>query len=205
MLSKRLLVAIGALGIVAAVAAVAAFALPGGDGEPEEAARPADGRYVNSRLRYQFEYPKSWSDVKDRVKPAGREELTLLDDVYVGELETVPDTFHGVRVTVSQHERAVPREALTGELVKLDEALRSRAAAARADFWDPQWVELGGLPARQYITEFPLGNGLELATAQYVTIFGDRQYTVSCQGRADKWDQAVLAGCEQVLQSFRFR
>jgi hypothetical protein len=197
-----------ALGLALAagvVAAVLAYQAISADDDAEEAPRPQGGSYVNSRLRYNFDYPPQWADVKDRVEPAIAEEIELLDDVYVGELDTLPDVFHGVRVTVTQVDHQVPREGIEGELAQLDGALRSRAAAAGAEFWEPEWVELGGLKARRYITEYPLGRGFELATAQVVTYFGDRQYIVSCQGRVDKFDEAVLAGCEKVLQSFRFR
>jgi hypothetical protein len=204
--TRRIVLGAALLAGAAAIALLAFVVVSGSD--EEVAAVPENGRYESQAARYSFDYPRQWQDLEDRVKFEVPPDLQLLDAVVVGYMESEPELFNGVQVTVTRIDRVVPREGIEGELTRLDQIFRDGAAAARAEFHEPAWVELGGLKARQYITEFLLGSSsgiVEVASARVVTYFGDRQYAVNCQGRVADFDARVLAGCEQVLQSFRFR
>jgi len=190
--------------VVSVVAgAYIAFVSGGDEGIP----RPTDGRYTNNRMRYTFEYPSDWADVSDQIKlslPAGAK-VKILDHVVVGSVEPEIGLLNGVQISVVQMSQTVDAGQLEAELQALDAIFQQQATTVKGTLSTPEWVELGGLKARQYVFDFTFGFGDRAASAQVVTFFGDRQYTVNCQGRFSSFDEKVLPGCEQVLQSFRFR
>ncbi len=187
--------------------AVGAFFLFGND--KEEAAQAADGRYNNSRVRFAFEYPPQWNDLSKQIKSRAPEGADLVDFVAVGHAETDTGIVNGVQVIVVRINHKVAAAALEQELLDLEPLFKQQASRAGGKLKEPQWVELGGLRARQYITEYSLQSNnapaVEVASAQVITFFGDRQYTVNCQGRLATFDTDVLPGCEQILQTFRFK
>jgi hypothetical protein len=198
-----------ALGVIAiaAIAAVAAILLLGGDDDGDS--RPSNGRYTNATMRYSFEYPRGWQDLTDQIPFVVPEATTILDRVAVGTYETETGAFNGIQVSVVQVNHTVDDSNLRTELEALDQVYSQQAATVRGKLHPPEWVELGGLTARQYVTEFAFGSSsvpiFQVASAQVVTFFGDRQYIVNCQGRLASFDEQVLPGCEQALQAFRFR
>lgn len=178
----------------------------GGDEAPRP--RPQDGQYDNPTVRYRFEYPQDWADVSDKVGLSVREgDPDLVDSVAVGKFDEATGFFDGVLVFVVRINETVNDSNRDRHLDELDQAFRRQAELIGALMATPTTVELGGLKARQYIAEFVFGGAAQVqaASAQTVTFFGDRQYTVNCQGRQSTFDEVVLRGCEQVLQSFRFR
>jgi hypothetical protein len=185
------------------VALLTAMACGGSGGEPA----PKAGHYENEAVRYLFDYPDDWQDVSDTIQLTFNEgeEATVLDSVVVGNLEEETQLLNGVQVTVVQVNAEVTDENRATELLALDPLYDQLASQAAGGVTAKSDVELGGLAARQYVVEFVYANQVQAASAQTVTFFGDRQYIVNCQGRADTFDEQVLPGCEQVLQSFRFR
>lgn len=175
----------------------------GGDDDDAAPARPADGRYENSKMRFEFEYPKEWGDITDKVKLVVPAETKILDHVAIGTYEEQSGFMNGAQVSVVEIMEDISQPELEAELEALDETFRQQAATVRGKLLEPQWVELGGLKARQYVVEFVLGFD-QAASAQTITFFGARQYTVNCQGRFSSFNELVLPGCEQLLQSFRF-
>jgi hypothetical protein len=198
----------GILLVIAAICAAGATGLylvfsSGGDSTPP---RPADGSYTNAKMRYTFAYPTSWDDVSDLVKlqlPEGAT-ATILDQVAVGNVEPQTGLLNGALVSVVKLDHTVKVNDMPAELKALDQVFQQQAAAVSGVLEPPQDGDLGGLPARQYIIKF-VYQGDEAASAQTVTFFGDRQYTVNCQGRASSFSKDVLPGCEQLVQSFRFK
>ena len=174
-------------------------------GGAEETPRPSKGSYTNNRMRYTFEYPSEWSDVSADIKLVAPEGAKILDHVVVGSMEPETGMLNGVQVSVVQISQTVEAGQLEAELQALDAIFQQQATIVKGTLSTPEWVELGGLKARQYVFDFTYGFGDRAASAQVVTFFGDRQYTVNCQGRFSSFDEKVLPGCEQVLQSFRFR
>lgn len=196
------------LSLLAVLVALLASGLSVACGGDEPKPRPVDGRYENRVVRYSFEYPRDWQDVSDKVGLSIREgSPDIIDSVAVGRFDERTGFFDGVHVFVVRVNETVNESNIERHLSEVDEAFRRQAELTGAILVPPTNVELGGLRARQYITEFVFGGAAQVqaASAQTVTFFGDRQYTVNCQGRAATWDDLILAGCEQVLQSFRFR
>jgi hypothetical protein len=176
-------------------------------GDDEGADPPAGGHYENATVRYEFDYPEAWADISGEVElgfEEGGEQPELLDNVAVGELDEI-GLLHGVHVTVVRVSDEVTEATIGAELAAVDALYERLAAQAAGRVVETRDVELGGLPARQYVLEYVFAGQAQAASAFTVTFFGDRQYTVNCQGRADSFDVDVLPGCEQVLQSFRFR
>jgi hypothetical protein len=177
----------------------------GGGGDEDPA--PKDGHYENRSVRYFFDYPAEWPDVTDTLQLTFNEgqQATVLDSVVVGNVEDEIMLLNGVQVTVVQVNAEVTDENRASELLALDPLYDQLASQAAGGVTAKSDVELGGLAARQYVVEFVYANQVQAASVQTVTFFGDRQYIVNCQGRADTFDEEVLPGCEQALQSFRFR
>lgn len=207
-MSPRLKLALGfaAAAVIGLAVGVGSYLLLTGD---EVKPRPKDGRYSNSRVRYQFEYPIEWKDLSAEVKGALPAGADTVDYLAVGDTEAETGILNGIQIIVVRIDHTVSGENLEKELVELEPLFRQQATRAAGILKDPQWVELGGLKARQYITQFELGRAnqplVSVVSTQVVTFFGDRQYTVNCQGRLATFDEKVLPGCELVLQTFRFR
>ena len=186
----------------AVTVALLALACGGGDGD----AAPADGHYENKSVRYVFDYPADWGDVSDAVRLGfDAEQPDIVDTVAVGSVEPELGLLNGVHVTVIRVKAEVTSDSLPAELDSLNSLYEQLAAQAAGRLAEVKDVELGGLRARQYVVEFVYAGRVQAASAQTVTFFGDRQYTVNCQGLAETFDTEVLPGCEQVLQTFHFR
>jgi len=190
----------------AAFAAVLALVISGCGGGK---ARPSNGRYSNQEFRYAFDYPKEWEDVTAKVKLAVEKGTpNVLDQVSLGKVDPDIGYFIGVQVSVIGINHTVAQAALEKELTDLDALFQTYAGQVRGKLKEPQWAELGGLKARQYVVEFAYTGGnqqLLVSNAETVTFFGDRQYIVNCQGRTTTFDNDVLGGCEKILQTFRFK
>ncbi len=201
----KLVFAFLAFGVAVAVVAGAALLIFSGGDKKQPA--PADGKYANSRMRYLFDYPTDWTDLP-QITFVVPKETQVLDKVTVGPAAKDEGIFDFTQVTVVKLNHQVKINDLPNELMALDDVFKQQAATVKGTLRDPVWVELGGLRARQYVTEFVYGNTsllFQTVSAQVVTFFGDRQYTVNCQGRFDAFDTVVLPGCEQILSSFRFK
>jgi hypothetical protein len=200
MIGRRWWLILAGLSIV--LVSVFLAACGGGDGESS----PKDGHYANAKYRYKFDYPKSWGDVTKALKIEVREgEPVVLDRVAVGSIEADVGLLDGVQVAVVQINHEVTADGLERELTDLDALFQTFASQVAGNLKPPQTVELGGLKARQYVIEFAYLGRIQAASAQTVTFFGDRQYTVNCEGRASSFNADVLPGCEQILQTFRFQ
>jgi hypothetical protein len=191
------------LALMSSILVVLAAACGGGSAADP---RPENGRYENRTVRYSFEYPQQWPDASDKIKLSVAE-ANVLDNVAVGAYNEETGFFDGVHVFVVKLSETVNAEDIDHHLEQLDDIYRRQAEAVGGRLQTPTTVELGGLKARQYIIEFVYGGlaQVQTASAQTVTFWGDRQYAVNCQGSAATWDEKVLPGCEQVLQTFRFR
>ena len=188
------------LSILLLIALVAA-----GCGAGDSAPAPRGGHYRNDGVRYRFDYPASWEDASQAVTiQVGEGKLDLVDKVAVGEVEEDTGILNGVMVIVVRIDHAVTAEGLEKELSELDALHKEFAASVAGVLTTREGVELGGLRARQYLVQFAYRGIAEVASAQTVTFFGDRQYTVNCQGRASRFESDVLPGCEKVLETFRF-
>ncbi len=174
----------------------------GDDGKPA----PKDGRYENKKVRYSFEYPREWGDVTNVIIHTA-EGAEVVDSVAVGRQDPDTGALNGVQVTVTRVNQEVKRDRLEEALAELDDVFDQLARKYSGRVVRRESVELGGLSARMYTIQFTLLGPViaELASVQTATFFGDRQYTVNCQSRVDTFNAEVLAGCEQVLQSFRFK
>lgn len=188
--------------IVVAVVAGVALLLAGG--EEDSPSHPEDGRFKNSKLRFEFEYPPEWEDITDKIKFAVPDSTQVLEHVVVGNYEDETGLMNGAQISVVKLNKKVAADQLEAELQELDLTFQKQAQAVSGKLLPPEWVELGGLKARQYIIEFLFATD-EAASAQTITFFGDRQYTVNCQGRFSSFDEKVLPGCEKILQTFRFK
>jgi hypothetical protein len=165
---------------------------------------PLNGQYANGKERYLFSYPVEWDDVSKAVGVAVSTEVMILDQVAVGKFDTELGLLSGVQVYVVKVKQRVKADDLDKQLGELDDLYRQQAARVSGRLSETKTVELGGLKARQYVIEFVFLGRIEAASVQTVTFLGDRQYVVNCQGRRASWNEDVLAGCERVLQSFRF-
>ncbi len=197
----KLVFAFLAFGVAVAVVAGAALLVFSGGDKKQPA--PADGKYANSRMRYLFDYPTDWTDLP-QITFVVPKETQVLDKVTVGPAPTDEGIFNFTQVIVVQVNHQVKADGLQDELLGLDGLFKQQAATVKGTLHDPTWVELGGLRARQYVTEFVYGNTallFQAVSAQVVTFFGDRQYIVNCQGRFDAFDTVVLPGCEQISRA----
>jgi hypothetical protein len=191
---------------VAVGVAVWLFVIDNGGGA-KAAPRPADGHYQNSKMRYSFDYPTDWQDVTDLITFSVPKEAQVLDRVAVGVVDKDTGVFRGAQVTVVKLNRKVKESDLDQELSNLDDLFKQQAAAVKGKLDPPKPAELGGLKARQYLLQFAFTSTqvvFDVASSQVVTFFGDKQYTVNCQGASADYNKTVVPGCEQLLQSFRF-
>ena len=180
--------------------------LAAGCGGGSSAPAPKDGHYRNDRVRYRFDYPASWRDASQAVTIQISEgKLDLVDKVAVGNLEENTGILNGVMVIVVRIDHEVTPDGLEKELSDVDGLYKQFAANVAGALTTREGAELGGLSARQYVVQFAYLGMVEVASAHVVTFFGDRQYTVNCQGRASRFDSDVLPGCEKILESFRFK
>jgi hypothetical protein len=186
-----------------------AAALLAGCGGGDGGGGPSGGVYSNDEVRYEFTYPKAWQDVSDKVKLQISEgSPDQLDHVAVGEFNSELGLLSGVQVTVVRLNKQIALEALETELLAMDASFTRLASTVAGKQATPEFGELGGLKARQYVIEFvytAANQQVQVASAQTITFFGDRQYTVNCQAPVNDFDSKVRAGCEQVLGSLRFK
>jgi hypothetical protein len=209
-MSSRIKLA-AALIVIAGISAAGAFGaylLFKGDDANAKPPRPADGKYTNSRVRYTFEYPVDWQDLTDVIQPKLPDNASVVDRVTVGAIDKDTQVFRGVLVTVVKIDHKVDAKELDSELFSLDDIFQRQAAAVKGKLDPPQPAKLGGLTARQYLFKFAFTSTqvvFDVASSQVTTFFGDRQYTVNCQGPTTDFDKTVLPGCERILESFRFQ
>ncbi len=190
-----------ALGVLAAVAATAC----GGSHKASPPA-PKNGSYTNSTLRYTFQYPKDWPDISKDVKVQVQNgTVTPMDKVGLGGLDQQTGLISGALVSVVHIDHQVQADNIQNDLNAQDDLFRKVATDVKGKLTIQNDVQLGGLPAHQYLVEFVYAGQINAVSAQTITFFGDRQYTVDCEGPADKFNDTVKPGCEQILQSFRFK
>ncbi len=161
------------------------------------------GSYENKRVRYSFQYPKAWTDISSAIKPAVEGQVDLLDKVALGNQDDKTGVLVGVMVIVVRINHEVAGDALEQELTYTDGLFKQQSEKTAGKLTVDRDAKLGGLAARQYVIEQVVGTK-QFAVASTVTYFGDRQYSVVCQGPAEGFDKDVKPGCEQVLNSFRF-
>ena len=210
-MSSRIKLA-AALVVVAGICAAGAFGayllLKGSDDSTAKPPRPADGKYSNARVRYSFDYPQDWQDLTDTIQSKLPENAAVLDQVTVGTIDKDTQIFRGATLTVVKVNHVIDSKSLDSELTALDDTFQKQAVAVKGKLDPPQPAKLGGLDARQYNFKFAFTSTqvvFDVASSQVTTFFGDRQYTVNCQGPTVDFNKTVLEGCEQVLQSFRFQ
>jgi hypothetical protein len=188
---------------VAALAALVGLACSSGGGP----SRPAPGVYESAAFGYGFTYPGDWPNITDKIALSLEEEgPKVLESVAFGEYDERTGFLDGVHVFVVEINETVTPDNIERHFAELDDAFRKQSAAVGGKMTPPTDAELDGVRARQYLVEFVYG-GLaqtQAASAQTIAFIGNRQYAVNCQGRASTFNEKVLPGCEQVLQTLRF-